>query len=267
MAQTSRFGGLFWAVISVVVFVSVVRACLDEDTTPSALSDADSEDSPAFYQSEVEEGLGAAVAILVDTSASMSEIAPGDTRPKYVVVRQALSEMLKATDAFAKKRPDFPIKVTVFGFASSPWQVLPIQTFDSDTVLAAVQKLSSPGGGTAIGEALQAARGELYRSGVFRKYILVLTDGQNTVGTEPEPIARTIYEKSQQSVPIYFVAFDTDPQLFGFLKDVGGDVLPANNAVELQSALKQIYEGKILAEAVDYGEGDKLSGAREKGTP
>ena len=36
------------------------------------------------------------------------------------------------------------------------------------------------------------------------------------------------------------------------------DVVPANNAAELQAALKQIYEGKILAEAVDYGETETI---------
>lgn len=41
----------------------------------------------APYQAEVEEGLGAAVAILVDTSGSMRE-SPGDSRSKAVVARE-----------------------------------------------------------------------------------------------------------------------------------------------------------------------------------
>jgi Mg-chelatase subunit ChlD len=257
MARRSRFGRLFWSVFSVVVFVGVVRTCLDEETDTATVSSDAATEAPAYYQSEVEEGLGAAVAIVVDTSGSMSDPAPGDSRPKYVIVREALLEMLKATDSFVAKRPDFAIKVTVFGFASAPWQVLPVGTYNREAVLAAVEGLPGPGGGTAIGEALLAARAELYRSGVYRKYILVLTDGMNTVGTEPEPVARTIFEKSQRSVPIYFVAFNTNPATFGFLKEVGGDVLPAKSAPELQAALKEIYEGKILAEAADYGEGKK----------
>src|SRR5262245_26195994 len=67
----------------------------------------------ASYQSEVEEGVGAAVAILVDTSGSMRDPAPGDTRPKYIVAHEALEAMLDATDAFVAKRPDFPIKVGI----------------------------------------------------------------------------------------------------------------------------------------------------------
>src|SRR5262245_23497530 len=75
--------------------------------------------SDAPYQAEVDEGLGAAVAILVDTSGSMKERAPGDSRPKYVVAQEAIGAMVDATDAFIARRPDFPIKIGVYSFSSS----------------------------------------------------------------------------------------------------------------------------------------------------
>src|SRR6188472_3580035 len=84
----------------------------------------------APYQAEVEEGLGAAVAILVDTSGSMKQNAPGDSRPKYVVAQEALEAMLDATDAFVAKRPDFPIKIGVYSFSSSVHVLRPIQPYD-----------------------------------------------------------------------------------------------------------------------------------------
>ena len=90
--------------------------------------------------------------------------------------------------------------------------------------------------------------------GVFRKYILVVTDGENTSGRSPDGIARDIFAKSEGAVQIYFVAFDTSPEKFAFLKDVGGDVLGAGTGGELRSALEQVYQGKILAEALDAGE-------------
>lgn len=37
-------------------------------------------------------------------------------------------------------------------------------------------------------------------------------------------------------------------------KDVGGDVIGAGSGAELRTALDDIYQGKILAEAVDAGE-------------
>jgi hypothetical protein len=50
---------------------------------------------------------------------------------------------------------------------------------------------------------------------------------------------------------VYFVAFDTSPEKFAFLKEVGGDVIGAGTGPELRTALDGIYQGKILAEAPD----------------
>lgn len=50
-----------------------------------------------------DEGLGAAVAIMVDNSGSMRDKAGDDRRPKYQVARQALEEMLASTDSFAAR--------------------------------------------------------------------------------------------------------------------------------------------------------------------
>ena len=53
---------------------------------------------------------------------------------------------------------------------------------------------------------------------------------------------------------VYFVAFDTSPEKFAFLKEAGGDVIGAGTGAELRRALDGIYQGKILAEAPDAGE-------------
>ena len=208
----------------------------------------------APYQSAIDEGLGAAVAILVDTSGSMRDRAAGDDRPKYVVAQEAIEAMLDATDAFVARRPDFPIKVGIYSFSSSVRRLRSIQTYDRASIRQALDGLPRPGGGTAIGEALREARPDLYRAGVFRKYLLVVTDGDNTSGQDPERVAREIFAKSQGAVQVYFVAFDTTPQKFAFLKEVGGDVIGAGTGAELHKALDGIYQGKILAEAPDAGE-------------
>jgi Mg-chelatase subunit ChlD len=220
----------------------------DRERARAAARDDDAEAAPT-YQAEVEEGLGAAVAILVDTSGSMRQDAPGDDRPKFVVAQEALQSMLDATEAFIAKRPDFPIKIGVYSFSSNVRLLLPIQPYNRAAIRDALARLPRPGGGTAIGEALRAARPDLYRAGTFRKYLLVVTDGENTSGRSPDEIARDIFRRSEGGVQIYFVAFDTSPQKFSFLKDVGGDVLGAGTGVELRKALDEVYQGKILAEA------------------
>ena len=219
------------------------------------VSDGGGADAP--YQAEVDEGLGAAVAILVDTSGSMKERAPGDSRPKYVVAQEALEAMLDATDAFVAKRPDFPIKIGVYTFSSSVHRQRAIQPYDKAALRATIEQLPRPGGGTAIGDAMREARPDLYRAGVFRKYLLVVTDGDNRNGRPPDEVAREIFRKSEGAVQIYFVAFDTSPQKFAFLKETGGDVIGAGSASELRRALDGIYQGKILAEATAAGEAGK----------
>jgi len=126
-----------------------------------------------------------------------------------------------------------------------------IAPYDRAAIRQALSQLPRPGGGTAIGEALNEARPDLYRAGVFRKYLLVVTDGENTSGRNPENVSREIFQKSEGAVQVYFVAFDTTPEKFAFLKDVGGDVIGAGTGPELRTALDGIYQGKILAEAPD----------------
>ncbi len=231
----------------------LVLACACEERRGSGSSSRGDADA-APYQSEVDEGLGAAVAILVDTSGSMNANAPGDTRPKYIVAHEAIEAMLDATDAFVAKRPDFPIKIGIYSFSSSARTLRPMAPYNRASIRAALDGLPRPGGGTAIGEAMREARPDLYRAAVFRKYLLVVTDGENTSGRSPDRVAREIFSKSEGAVQTYFVAFDTSPEKFAFLKDVGGDVIGAGTGGDLRKALDGIYQGKILAEAPGAGE-------------
>lgn len=243
----SRIG---WGRLVVAALLTpALMACEVGVRRDNSASAAREVESSAPYQAEVDEGLGAAVAILIDTSGSMKERAPGDSRPKYVVAREALEAMLDATDAFIARRPDFPVKIGVYSFSSGVRTLRPIQPYDRAAMKAVLSNLPSPGGGTAIGDAMREARPDLYRAGVFRKYLMVVTDGENTNGRDPEAVARDIWSKSQGGVQVYFVAFDTAPEKFGFLKQVGGDVIGAGTGAELKTALDGIYQGKILAEA------------------
>jgi Mg-chelatase subunit ChlD len=233
---------------AVLLLPGLLLACeIRREAAPPAASGDAAADAP--YQAEVEEGLGAAVAILIDTSGSMKERVAGDSRRKSEVAQEALEAMLDATDAFIAKRPDFPIKIGIYTFSSSVRPLHPIQPYNRDAIRRVLASLPGPGGGTAIGDAMREARPDLYRAGVFRKYLLVVTDGENTNGRKPEDVAREIWGKSQGGVQTYFVAFDTSPEKFAFLKETGGDVIGAGTGPELRSALDGIYQGKILAEA------------------
>ena len=208
------------------------------------------------YKSEVDEGLGASVAILLDNSGSMEDRPRrgGDDRPKYVVAREAIGAMLAATDSFVAKHPDFPINVGLYRFATHVERAVPIGRFDARALRDALEATTKPVGGTAIGDAMDEARADLYRAGTFRKYILVVTDGENTEGRSPRRVAQEIANRSEGAVRMYFVAFDVDARRFDFVKDVRGEVVGASDGPALRASLDTIYRGKILAEALDVGE-------------
>jgi Mg-chelatase subunit ChlD len=235
--------------MAALLLPGMLLACGPNSPRDQPRGSAPEAESTAPYQAEVEEGVGAAVAILIDTSGSMKERAPGDSRRKHEVAKEALDAMLDATDAFIAKRPDFPVKIGIYSFSSGVRLLRAIQPYDRAAIKAVLANLPGPGGGTAIGDAMREARPDLYRAGVFRKYLLVVTDGENTNGRDPESVARDIWGRSQGGVQVFFVAFDTSPEKFAFLKEVGGDVIGAGTGAELRTALDGIYQGKILAEA------------------
>jgi Mg-chelatase subunit ChlD len=245
-------GGIIFLLIALGILIARCKSRDAQDSEDQAAAAQFA--SEAKYQKTGDEGLGAAVAIVIDNSGSMGESAGGDSRPKYEVAREAVAQMLAATDSFVISRPDFPIKVGLYRFASGVTRVVDIQPYDRETLRTALAGMPPPNGATAIGEALDAARADLYRAGVIRKYILVITDGENTQGRSPENVAREIARRSEGAVRMYFVAFDVDADKFAFVRGVRGEVLGASNGVALRASLDTIYRGKILAEAMDAGE-------------
>jgi hypothetical protein len=248
--------------IAIVALLGLIGACEVED---DAGSDANDTASASGYVPEGDEGLGASVAILLDNSGSMEDAAEGDRRPKYMVAREAIEAMLASTDSFVARQPDFTVKVGLYTFSADVERVVPIAAYDRNTIAAALRAMPLPDGGTAIGDAMDAARADLYRAGTIRKYIIVVTDGENTEGRSPASVAREIARRSEGAVRQYFVAFDIDAEKFDFVRDVHGEVLGARNGDALRVSLDSIYRGRILAEAVDAGE--TLPGARRDSTP
>jgi len=246
-----RRRGIIWLSVILVAFFFMRRGAQQRsgDEQPAA--------EPAVtkkYVAERDEGLGASVAILLDNSGSMKEVAKGDRRPKYLVAREAIEAMLSTTDSFVARQPDFPVNVGLYQFASGVKPLVPLIAYDRMRLRQALESMPFPDGGTAIGDAMDAARADLYRAGTIRKYIVVVTDGQNTDGRSPRSVAREIQQRSEGAVRMYFVAFDIDASQFDFVRDVRGEVLEARNGIALRAGLDSIYRGRILAESMNAGE-------------
>lgn len=198
------------------------------------------------------ESTGIAVAILIDNSGSMNEPTPGEPDlPKSTVAKTAVAAMLDETEQFVRTHPDLPVRIAILRFSGQDEvvTVLPMAPFDPEAIRSALDRMPHPRDGTAIGAALQAGCTEVMHAGVFRKHLVVVTDGENTDGPPPEAVGPDIWRKSHGGVHLHFVAFDTDSSRFGFLNDIHGSLLAAGDGATLRAALDQIYQQRILAES------------------
>lgn len=252
----ARHRVLIGIAVLIVIFASRRTTRLNAPDAPDAVPDT------VKYVSTVDQGLGASVALLLDVSGSMNDVAQGDTRPKFVVAREALEAMLQATDSFAVRQPGFPVNVGLYAFSGSVTRLVPVGPYNRAALLNAIASSPLPKGSTAIGDAMDVARTDLYRAGTIRKYILVITDGENTSGRSPHDVAREITTRSEGAVRLYFVAFDVDASRFAFLKELNGEVLGAANGIALRAGLDSIYRGRILAESMNAGETLPTPGSR-----
>ena len=104
-------------------------------------------------------------------------------------------------------------------------------------------------GGTPIGDAMVQAKRALDATGLSRRHLLVVTDGENTDGFEPADVAAGIMRRPFDERPaMYFVAFDVEARRFGAVKDAGVFVLEAASGKALGETIDSLLRGKILVE-------------------
>jgi Mg-chelatase subunit ChlD len=202
---------------------------------------------------EVDQRLCTSVVLLIDTSPSMQDTVAdgrGGERRKFDIAREVLQGVIDYTDQWTKEHPDRTLDFGVLAFSNEVDEVLPPAKFDRDEAEKSLQRLPSPGNGTAIGRALESGFRALYRTGCVRKYIVCITDGENTVSPDPAVVAAQLFEQTKGEVEIHFVAFDTSASHFAFLRDVNGYVVEAADGGQLEKQLSEIYEKRILAEAM-----------------
>ncbi|MBI3263357.1 MAG: VWA domain-containing protein [Acidobacteria bacterium] len=200
---------------------------------------------------------GLAAIILFDVSGSMRDRVREDGgrgEPKIEIARRAALDLVRRFDQFAREHPDQPVKVGVYEFSSrtgepSSRPVVPIGAPDVTAAEKAIDRMRADGG-TPIGDAMIAATRELRGTGLTRRHVLVVTDGQNTDGFQPGDVAATLATLTGYDRPsLYFVAFDIGASRFDAVKQAGGLVLSAENAGELNQTLDYLLSDKILVEA------------------
>ncbi|HXJ73078.1 MAG TPA: hypothetical protein VNM37_09495, partial [Candidatus Dormibacteraeota bacterium] len=130
-------------------------------------------------------------------------------------------------------------------------EAVPFGPFQSAQMLDWVKSYRGPDSGTPLGAAIEAASRPVLASKLDQKHILVITDGQNTIGPDPVVIVPRIQKAAESrgsSVFLHFVAFDIDAKVFSPLKKLGVTVVGAADEKQLNQQLEFILEQKILLE-------------------
>ena len=149
----------------------------------------------AMFDVPIEE---ASVVLVTDASGSMqaTDVAPS-----------RLAAVKRAGDSFLDGVPD-SLRVGMVGFSTTPHTILR-PTTDHEAVRATLDSMRA-NGGTATGDALEAALGTLKKRGSVKDRppaaIVLLSDGTATAGRDPVPVAR---KAGAQKIPIYTVALGT----------------------------------------------------------
>ena len=197
-----------------------------------------------------------AVVLLVDTSGSMVEDVrdkDGGLKPKIVIARRCTLNLVRQMEQFCAQNREKKILLGIYEFSGrdSPVmcrQVVPLGAPSVAASKGAVEAMQ-PHGSTPIGDAMIAAKQALDRTGLKHMHILVVTDGDNTLGYNPSAVADFLSRQpAEHQAYFYFVAFDVSAEKFLGIRNAGGTVLSASNEAQLQQSLDNLLTGRILAE-------------------
>jgi Mg-chelatase subunit ChlD len=199
---------------------------------------------------------GIAAAIVIDVSGSMKEDvegAGGREERKIEIARRAARDLVEQFARYADDHTQEPVLLGIYEFSEREGKddcrpviaMAPPDRSRADRALASLRA----DGGTPIGNAMIFAKRELDATGLTRKHLLVVTDGENTDGFDPDDVAAAFNRRPEAERPsLYFVAFDIEASRFAQVKDAGALVLGAANAKELNSRLDALLRGNILLE-------------------
>jgi Mg-chelatase subunit ChlD len=198
---------------------------------------------------------GIAAVVLMDVSGSMADrVRDGAAnRPKIEIARRAALALVEQFHAYAAAHPEEPVLVGLFEFSArrddpAAREVIPLSPADPERARPTLDGMRASGG-TPIGAALLAGKRALDASGLSRRHLLVVTDGENTDGVEPDDVMRALYRRPERERPsVYFVAFDVKASRFDTVRESGGLVLGAADARELETTLGTLLTGRILVE-------------------
>jgi hypothetical protein len=245
------------AIVMVIAIVAIVRSCdRDENEAPREERAAARIDAELAPPAGIQAREGLAAAIVIDVSGSMSDSVTGTNgqrEPKIEIARRAARDLVEQFARYAEEHKEEPVLLGIYEFSRRRGEpdcrpVIPMGVPDRAGAARAIAGLV-PDGGTPIGQAMITAKKALDGTGLSRRHLLVVTDGENTDGVRPELVAAGIARRPDAERPsLYFVAFDVEASRFAAVRDNGGLVLSAASAKELNETLDMLLRGRILVE-------------------
>ena len=245
-----------WLLLIAAVAVSC-GGCVRRDRDKSRDSRRAQRIDAALAPAEaVEPRDGLAAAILIDVSGSMKDEVEGENgrdEPKIEIARRAAADLVDQFARYSEEHREETVLLGLYEFSERRGEpdcrpVLAMSPPDRERARAAIAGMR-PDGGTPIGQAMITAKRELDATGLTRRHLLVVTDGENTGGYDPDDVAAAIARRPEAERPsIYFVAFDVAASRFKGVRDAGALLLSAANARELNDTLDTLLRGKILLE-------------------
>ena len=164
----------------------------------------------------------------------------GSSSPKYEIANRAMLAIVKQIQAFTTNgTPDAPHKVDVGLFIfdkDDAREVVKLAPFDAGAIQNWATNFASPSGGTPLGNSLRTVSRAVLNSPMPRKHIIIITDGENTVGPNPAavmPEVNRAAEKKQSPVFVHFIAFNVDAKVFNGVKKQGASVASAADETQL----------------------------------
>lgn len=202
---------------------------------------------------------GVAIAIVLDTSGSMKGVVrdgKGGRSPKFEIGNRALKSVVGKIEQFATNGPKSrTVQAGLFTFSGDgAREVVKFGKFDANAMRNWIQNYPGPQSGTPLGRALESASEAVLKSDLSQKHVLVITDGENTVGPDPSQVLPRLIKQAERSGKIlftHFIAFDVAANVFAPLKRQGATVVAAADEKQLNQQLDFVLEEKILLEKDD----------------
>lgn len=195
-----------------------------------------------------------AIAIVYDTSGSMSlPVKDRDNRqaPKFEIANRALESIVKQLEQFSAKGGK-KLQVGLFTFTLQGGQaVVPLAPFDPAKLRGWLAGFKKPDGGTPLGNAAAEAARALLKAKAGSRHVLIITDGENTIGPAPELVMPKLFDeaiKAGNSLHFHFVAFDVKAAVFAGVKQHGATLVSAADEKQLTEKLTFVLKEKILLE-------------------